>query len=953
MKQINSTVSDKKLTKRTKKFILEQVHRWHSDKEKIILELENILNNEGDQELGRFDKNFDKILKWREIIKKVIFPLMKLQDFIDELSLVKKSILDIHLWIKNNDEWKLNDSKKILESIPLSQKTNIDISGIISILEEMEEKMNTNILVEIIKKIYSNEKNPMIKEFISILESESENISLKWSMSTWNYEEIPSFDVFIETISMEISEYLKKINFLSVKWDTSVINSIMTGQWLKDQKSSSYIKLPFFDDMIKKIEKSKRNWKVWQIVLKWPPWTWKTRIFEHLWEKLRRPIKVISMHEYINFYELLIQSTNLSPSKNQIEFIDTIIKNYKEIWWDELIWELEILFDKNKDKFPAEFTLIDFINNIFDSSKYLWDGIKKAKLESTKNSEEVKKFVLDSLSYWKSEKIFTLLLNKKEIIEWELLNCISNWQIPLLDEIDKVKEKEINWILSFLDLETWKSHKIQWTDREIFIPEWFWVYATSNDDLKPSWPLWRRFNSVHFDYLDTENMTLYLVSRIVDNELSCPFNNMELEQIKDCLLIIESAIEKNNTDESYKFLDFSIRLLDNFINGFIQKKDWIVQKKFEISNKNTFIYDALKNAFEMQTEDIYGSKSVKSTVVKDLWGQKKKILWVIDSRIKKLENERILNWARLSKWVKARVNSVLRKLDLNNILLKLIISDQRNKFNTTENEKTRVLNYSEQVSRILNKSDVKLNSIISKNSAKKELQDNNGSKTYNIEVWTHKILIDFKKEDKTLDVSIDNWRKIRFSCEKIMEIDENELFIINQWKDKWGYLSIRIEDSHNEPVSYDNLSENFLKDWEMLEEIYNFEQEVILKSRSIKDKDTTYLNFPNRKEGYRWDLKIKIDETWLFINVFHNDGMNLDVYPIVDEKIIAEELGEVSYIDKIEKFEKLSSFSVSDFWLPKDWNWTINSVKFDSTFEYIFVNLLSKTWEVTTNTIKL
>jgi hypothetical protein len=47
------------------------------------------------------------------------------------------------------------------------------------ILGEKKEKLNANGLIEIIKKIYSNEKNPMIKEFISILESESENISLK------------------------------------------------------------------------------------------------------------------------------------------------------------------------------------------------------------------------------------------------------------------------------------------------------------------------------------------------------------------------------------------------------------------------------------------------------------------------------------------------------------------------------------------------------------------------------------------------------------------------------------------------------------------------------------------------------------------------------------------------------------------------------------------------------
>jgi hypothetical protein len=44
---------------------------------------------------------------------------------------------------------------------------------------------------------------------------------------------------------------------------------------------------------------------------------------------------------------------------------------------------------------------------------------------------------------------------------------------------------------------------------------------------------------------------------------------------------------------------------------------------------------------------------------------------------------------------------------------------------------------------------------------------------------------------------------------------------------------------------------------------------------------------------------------------------------------------------------------VSDFWLSKDWNWIISDIKFDSTFEYIFVNISNKTWEIVTNTIKL
>jgi hypothetical protein len=46
--------------------------------------------------------------------------------------------------------------------------------------------------------------------------------------------------------------------------------------------------------------------------------------------------------------------------------------------------------------------------------------------------------------------------------------------------------------------------------------------------------------------------------------------------------------------------------------------------------------------------------------------------------------------------------------------------------------------------------------IISKNNDKKEKQDNGGNKTFNIKTSSHEIILDFKEDNKTLDISIDD-----------------------------------------------------------------------------------------------------------------------------------------------------------------------------------------------------
>jgi translation initiation factor 2B subunit (eIF-2B alpha/beta/delta family) len=153
------------------------------------------------------------------------------------------------------------------------------------------------------------------------------------------------------------------------------------------------------------------------------------------------------MHQYINFYELIIQNTNLSPTKNQLEFFKEVISDYQSLNPEKLIDRMNELFRINKSNFPNNYTLIDFINTIFNISRFIKDKSKVSsevlKQEDINNKEKIKEHILTMLNYRKDEKIYKLLLAKKESVKGEILDAMEKGENVVLDEIDKVQEKEI------------------------------------------------------------------------------------------------------------------------------------------------------------------------------------------------------------------------------------------------------------------------------------------------------------------------------------------------------------------------------------------------------------------------------------------------------------------------------------------------------------------------------
>ena len=860
-------------------------------------------------------ENFTAFLEWRKIDKQIITPIESLLESLEKIELSFTLLINLFSCHK---AWA--DCSKLVRVVQNILWTTIKPNELFEWIEGNE--INTHWIIEIYKRVFSSSNNQLLSIFFEILEQEKNNLGIDSSLSISTLEEVPSLSVFINLIKEEIWEYLWKLYFLNILWRNDVLTKLKVWKWLNHQKTtrSSYIELPFFNDIFEEIENAERPWKVWQVVVKWPPWTWKTRIFEYLWEKKWRNIRVISMHQYVNYYELLVQNTNLSPAKNRVDSIWWMIDSIEKKDPKDLIEELKYLFNKSRDQFPPDYSLLDFVNNIFLVN---WYAKSIDSLESLEDTEAVKKFAIKTLNFWRSEENFALLMNRKELVKWQLLSCIDNWEIPVLDELDKINEEEVDWILAFLDLETWKHHRIPWTEKEIFIPDWFWVYSTSNDKFKPAWPLWRRFNSVELNYLNTENTILYLLARILDDKLNIQFDEDEIDQLLECINIIE----KTSKSWDYNMMDFSIRMLDNFISWFISFKGWKAHKTHSISNRSTYILDALKNAFLLQTEDIYW-KQYDQKHGMALWEQKEKLSEKIKAAIDSAKKQKwIWWWLRISKRSNTQALYLLRKMNLDNPVLNKIHQEL---FSTFEKEwwRVRELNFSQQLSVIIWAMDNKVSNLLLRNDPIKNF-DRYESEDFNITLW--KNIFSYSMSEQEFKHSTDWWKTWTLRpCTQISVNSDKNIFLINEWD--WTHTIIDATREQNISVK---------EHWD-LKECY-FQDDILVRRKW--EEFIWYWNWSLQL----WEWNSFSINKWAGIMEIYNERK---IKICVTDKDAFENRVKRKIDDADEWLIELLSISIEDLGYEQ-WDYIIDSHRFDSTLNYIFVDVKSKDWEISNHIIKI
>jgi hypothetical protein len=567
---------------------------------------------------------------------------------------------------------------------------------------------------------------------------------------------------------------------------------------------------------------------------------------------------------------------------------------------------------------------IDFINTVFNINRFIKDKNQSQELllqqDDINDNDKIQKHIITMLNYWKDEKIYKLLLSKKESIKWEILDAMEKWENVVLDEIDKVQEKEIEWLLAFLDLNTGKYHHIQGMEEKIYIPEWFSVYATSNDKFKPAWPLGRRFNSIELQYLDKENLACYIAARISNNDLTTPFSISEIKQIVKAIDIIQ----KNQDKEEYNALDFSVRMIDTFVNQFVSYRNKIVEKR-HTNEWDSYIIKALIKAFESQTQDIY-----KGNTEDNISDQKQSIIDSINQSIKDKNTENaavIRSWKRLNTSSEWEVNIHIQNFWYENPLLNMIVREKKSAIKKTEK---RMLHYPEQMWELIQNYDVWLSkySSIEEHDFGKEV-----SSDINIDKWNYNVQYDIKGKELVIVSNKQNSipQTERFNCTKLYTNDSKNIFVV--FGIVWNkYISI-VNNRESKVENLWDVLHNMNSDYDDNNAIDNLmftaNDNIIWSTHHHDTKDMLYSSW--------WESSVvpniqnmKLYDSWLF-GVSHDQKNWIVIW-------LQESTPEntTPFKKRIKPMEALLKFNLSDLWFE---DYEIEQIDFDNTGEYLLVSI--------------
>lgn len=899
---INKNTSDKRDYKRAARLFLSK---------QLWKEISDIINN-NDENLVEYGKNIIKAGEAERIIKSIIRPIEKTITHIDNVISFVEPILKF--------DSNYADSEEMVNAI--GNKVGIALTK--DILSDIKSKDSAEEVIDLLDKSKLEEKEYRL--VIDLLNSSKNNLTLRHGFGSDEFGDTPSIISFLKSIKEELREYKETVEQLAIEGDSWAISKVEFADWLKEQKKNGYIKLPYYEHLLVDMINKGRPGKVGQVVLKGHPGTGKTSIFSYKSEKEWRPHRIISMHQYINFYELIVQNTNLSPTKNQLEFFKEVSTDYEWLKPKELIERLDELFRINKSNFPNNYTLIDFINTIFNISRFIkdkakisWEVLEAGDLE---NPEKIKKHILRMLNYRKDEKIYKLLLTKKESVKWEILDAMEKGENVVLDEIDKVQEKEIEWLLAFLDLNTGKYHQIQGMEEKIYIPEWFGVYATSNDKFKPAGPLGRRFNNIELKYLDKENLAHYIAAKISNTDLTTPFSEEEMNQI---IKTIELIIE-NQDQEDYNALDFSVRMIDTFINNFISYRNHIVEKK-HTNKRKEYIIDALIEAFESQTQDVYWGNKGGDTIdnQKENLIEKIKSAWFSTNTDEK--DPKLTTGKRLNTSLQWKINTQIKNFWYDNPLLDLIIETKQKNDKTIEK---RLLHYPEQSGELLNNFD---KSLLKFNKSEIQILDTNPSGPFEVDEKHHSIT--YKSETKELTIiTHKQWRQSKTEvliCDSLYTNEKKDI-LIAFWSTGDKYIQINdVKDSIISDLSERLHEMNSSCDVKakINKIFFTTESRIIWSIRYHNGQDVLYSSDNNQLDIPSIE-NFKIYDWWLFF-ISHDKTSWMIGW------LKAPTKENTSFFkETIEPMKAFLEFDLEDLWF-KDHE--ISDIEFDTTKRYVLVHI--------------
>lgn len=329
-------------------------------------------------------------------------------------------------------------------------------------------------------------------------------------------------------------------------------------QWLRDSlhnyaKGINIFETPYYQGLIKRCELlgDKEN-GIGGKIYYGPPGTGKTEFAVHLNRRQGFESRVVSMHYWTDFASLLGESPiplGLDKATNYQQRIGTAIERYEKMDVEDFRSVIKNLSELNKKKTYTQKSItvdcmLPFTVGI-DKSLYTLKSPDELSAEEIILLKEgfqdylERQFMGASIGTETGEDPANLWVNG------EILIAMENRQRVILDEIDKAGPNSLAGISRLLAARS--GTEIQLKGKEIKLPTWFKIDATSNEvSLDPNKTyLYDRFNQIYVDYPPVIDELMLAGVWLSDQEGNIILNSSDQQQVVNFFTEILPIIQDN------------------------------------------------------------------------------------------------------------------------------------------------------------------------------------------------------------------------------------------------------------------------------------------------------------------------------------------------------------------------------------------------------------------------
>ncbi|MDO8503931.1 MAG: AAA family ATPase [bacterium] len=271
-------------------------------------------------------------------------------------------------------------------------------------------------------------------------------------------------------------------------------------------------------------------------ILYGPPGTGKTELLQEKNRKQGFKTRVVSIHHYSSYADLVgekVVSLNIDPGTSFVQKTKIVLDAFADQSPEEFGTDIEAIFNRlrSEGRLGPNDTILDFLSSIalLDMKDVVDEGERTERGLTPEGWRSVRDIFVSSL---RGRMLRTALPERyqekpESLVMGEILLAIENGERVVLDEIDKAGPNSLGGLLGFLALSP--GGYIQLGEKQITIPSWFIVDATSNSSELEQY-LRDRFSHFEVSTPPVKDQLMIAAVRLSDGEGNILLSDYEQNQ---------------------------------------------------------------------------------------------------------------------------------------------------------------------------------------------------------------------------------------------------------------------------------------------------------------------------------------------------------------------------------------------------------------------------------------